>query len=221
MSKTWIPKGLKIFEKLKVILLVEDKVGGKFKGKKLIFTSENLEEINIKTVAEETVSGKIIIGETITGKTVAEGIINGKIITGETVSGKAITGKTVAEETINGKTIHGKSVDGFLKTSEDILLLEDNKRIEDIKNTHIGEDKKVDDNLQREEEFEKDKLSDTSMEIQDILKKYRDLELPDFKYPPENYIILRVYRGLGIAKLYEALTLMSKSEFVKNNTPEA
>ena len=59
------------------------------------------------------------------------------------------------------------------------------------------------------------------MEIQDILKKYRDLELPDFKYPPENYIILRVYRELGIAKLYEALTLMSKSEFVKNNTPEA
>ena len=226
MSKTWIPKGLKIFEKLKVILLVEDKVGGKFKGKKLIFTPENLEEINIKTVAEETVSGKIIIGETvsgktITGKTVAEEIINGKIITGETVSGKAITGKTVAEETINGKTIHGKSVDGFLKTSEDILLLEDNKRIEDIKNTHIGEDKKVDDNLQQEEEFEKDKLSDTSMEIQDILKKYRDLEHPDFKYPPENYIILRVYRELGIAKPYEALTLMSKSEFVKNNTPEA
>ena len=196
MSKTWIPKGLKIFEKLKVILLVEDKVGGKFKGKKLIFTPENLEKINIKTVAEETINGKII-----TGKTVTE----------ETVSGK----------TVNGKTIHGKSVDGFLKTSEDILLLEDNKRIEDIKNTHIGEDKKVDDNLQREEEFEKDKLSDTSMEIQDILKKYRDLELPDFKYPPENYIILRVYRELGIAKLYEALTLMSKSEFVKNNTPEA
>ena len=196
MSKTWIPKGLKIFEKLKVILLVEDKVGGKFKGKKLIFTPENLEEINIKTVAEET--------------------INGKIITGETVSGKTITGKTVTEETVSGK-----SVDGFLKTSEDILLLEDNKRIEDIKNTHIGEDKKVDDNLQREEEFEKDKLSDTPMEIQDILKKYRDLELPDFKYPPENYIILRVYRELGIAKLYEALTLMPKSEFVKNNTPEA
>ena len=192
MSKTWIPKGLKIFEKLKVILLVEDKVGGKFKGKKLIFTPENLEEINIKTVAEET--------------------INGKIITGETVSGKTITGKTVTEETVSGK-----SVDGFLKTSEDILLLEDNKRIEDIKNTHTGEDKKVDDNLQREEEFEKDKLSDTPMEIQDILKKYRDLELPDFKYPPENYIILRVYRELGIAKLYEALTLMPKSEFVKNN----
>ncbi|WP_373077004.1 hypothetical protein [Fusobacterium varium] len=246
LSKAWIPKGLKIFEKLKVILLAEDKVGGKFKGKKLIFTPENLEKINIKTVAEETINGKIITGETvsgktITGKTVAEETINGKIITGETVSGKTITGKTVAEETINGKiitgktvteetvsgktvngkTIYGKSVDGFLKTSEGILLLEDNKRIEDIKNTHIGEDKKVDDNLQQEEEFEKDKLSDTSMEIQDILKKYRDLELPDFKYPPENYIILRVYRDLGIAKLYEALTLMSKSEFVKNNTPEA
>ncbi|WP_462427635.1 hypothetical protein [Fusobacterium varium] len=211
MSKTWIPKGLKIFEKLKVILLVEDKVGGKFKGKKLIFTPENLEEINIKTVAGETVSGK-----TITGKTVAEETINGKIITGKT-----ITEEIVSSKTVNGKTIHGKSVDGFLKTSEDILLLEDNKRIEDINNTHIGEDKKVDDNLQREEEFEKDKLSNTPMEIQDILKKYRDLELSDFKYPPENYIILRVYRELGIAKLYEALTLMSKSEFVKNNTPEA
>ena len=221
LSKAWIPKGLKIFEKLKVILLAEDKVGGKFKGKKLIFTPENLEKINIKTVAEETINGKIITGETvsgktITGKTVAEETINGKIITGKTVTEETVSGKTV-----NGKTIYGKSVDGFLKTSEGILLLEDNKRIEDIKNTHIGEDKKVDDNLQQEEEFEKDKLSDTSMEIQDILKKYRDLELPDFKYPPENYIILRVYRDLGIAKLYEALTLMSKSEFVKNNTPEA
>lgn len=126
--------------------------------------------------------------------------------------------KFTTEQKINDEnTIPDKTVTEFLEPSEDSLLLEDNKRIEDIKNTHTGEDKKVDDNLQWEEEFEKDKLSDTPMEIQDILKKYRDLELPDFKYPPENYIILRVYRELGIAKLYEALTLMSKSEFVKNN----
>ena len=172
LGKDWIPKGLKIFENLKVIQLVEERNKGKFKGKRLIFTPENIEEME----------------------------------------------KFTNEQKINDEnTIPDKTVTEFLEPSEDSLLLEDNKRIEDINNTHTGEDKKVDDNLQWEEEFEKDKLSDTPMEIQDILKKYRDLELPDFKYPPENYIILRVYRELGIAKLYEALTLMSKSEFVKNN----
>ena len=172
LGKDWIPKGLKIFENLKVIQLVEERNKGKFKGKRLIFTPENIKEME----------------------------------------------KFTNEQKINDEnTIPDKTVTEFLEPSEDSLLLEDNKRIEDINNTHTGEDKKVDDNLQQEEEFEKDKLSDTPMEIQDILKKYRDLELPDFKYPPENYIILRVYRELGIAKLYEALTLMSKSEFVKNN----
>ena len=172
LSKDWIPKGLKIFENLKVIQLVEERNKGKFKGKRLIFTPENIEEME-KFTNEQKISDE----NTITDKTVPE----------------------------------------FLEPSEDSLYLEDNKRIEDINNTHTGKDKKVHDKLKQEEEFEKDKLSDTPMEIQDILKKYRDLGLPDFKYPPENYIILRVYRELGIAKLYEALTLMAQSEFVKNN----
>ena len=172
LSKDWIPKGLKIFENLKVIQLVEERNKGKFKGKRLIFTPENIEEME-KFTNEQKISDE----NTITDKTVPE----------------------------------------FLEPSEDSLYLEDNKRIEDINNTHTGEDKKVHDKLKQEEEFEKDKLSDTPMEIQDILKKYRDLGLPDFKYPPENYIILRVYRELGIAKLYEALILMAQSEFVKNN----
>ena len=172
LSKDWIPKGLKIFENLKVIQLVEERNKGKFKGKRLIFTPENIEEME-KFTNEQKISDE----NTITDKTVTE----------------------------------------FLEPSEDSLYLEDNKRIEDINNTHTGKDKKVHDKLKQEEEFEKDKLSDTPMEIQDILKKYRDLGLPDFKYPPENYIILRVYRELGIAKLYEALTLMAQSEFVKNN----
>ena len=163
LSKDWIPKGLKIFENLKVIQLVEERNKGKFKGKRLIFTPENIEEME-KFTNEQKISDE----NTITDKTVPE----------------------------------------FLEPSEDSLYLEDNKRIEDINNTHTGEDKKVHDKLKQEEEFEKDKLSDTPMEIQDILKKYRDLGLPDFKYPPENYIILRAYRELGIAKL---------SEFVKNN----
>ena len=172
LSKEWIPKGLKIFENLKVIQLVEERNKGKFKGKRLIFTPENIEEME-KFTNEQKISDE----NTITDKTVPE----------------------------------------FLEPSEDSLYLEDNKRIEDINNTHTGEDKKVHDKLKQEEEFEKDKLSDTPMEIQDILKKYRDLGLPNFKYPPENYIILRGYRELGIAKLYEALTLMAQSEFVKNN----
>ena len=172
LSKDWIPKGLKIFENLKVIQLVEERNKGKFKGKRLIFTPENIEEME-KFTNEQKISDE----NTITDKTVPE----------------------------------------FLEPSEDSLYLEDNKRIEDINNTHIGKDKKADDKLKQEEEFEKDKLSDTPMEIQDILKKYRDLGLPDFKYPPENYIILKAYRELGIVKLYEALTLMAQSEFVKNN----
>ena len=69
---------------------------------------------------------------------------------------------------INQKIVCGKTVAVFLKTSEDSLYLEDNKRIEDINNTHTGEDKKVHDKLKQEEEFEKDKLSDTPMEMQDI-----------------------------------------------------
>ena len=55
------------------------------------------------------------------------------------------------------------------------------------------------------------------MEIQDILKKYKELGLPDYNYRPENYIILGAWRELGAAKLFEALTEMSKSEFVKSS----
>ena len=45
LNKEWIPKGLKIFEKLKMVQLIEDRDKGKFKGKRLIFTPENIEEI--------------------------------------------------------------------------------------------------------------------------------------------------------------------------------
>ena len=44
LSKAWIPKGLKIFEELKLIQLVEERSKGKFKGKRLIFTPENIEK---------------------------------------------------------------------------------------------------------------------------------------------------------------------------------
>lgn len=207
LSKGWIPKGLKILEELKVIELVEERSKGKFKGKKLIFTPENIEEMEKFTREEEidneeTIAGEIIAEETITGETIAE-----EIITGET-----ITGKTITEETTTGKTITGETVAGFLQTSEDIFVLEDNKRLKDINNTHTEGEKNIENR-----ECKKVDMENTPVEIQQILKKYKELNLPDFDYRPENHILLRAYGELGAAKLFEALTLMSQSKFVKNN----
>ena len=161
LTKEWIPKGLKIFEKLKMVQLIEDRDKGKFKGKRLIFTPENIEEIKNLPNTE-----------------------------------KINDDNTVSE---------------FLEPSEDISYLEDNKRVKDINNTHTGEGEKANDNLKQEN------LSDAPVEIQDILKKYKELNLPEYNYRPDNYVLLGVWRELGAVKLFEALTLMSKSEFVKNN----
>jgi len=182
LSKGWIPKGLKILEELKVIELVEERSKGKFKGKKLIFTPENVEEMEKFTREEEINNEEAIAEETITG---------------ETITGKTITGETVA---------------GFLQTSEDIFVLEDNKRLKDINNTHTEGEKNIENR-----ECKKVDMENTPVEIQQILKKYKELNLPNFDYRPENYILLRAYGELGAAKLFEALTLMSQSKFVKNN----
>lgn len=202
LSKGWIPKGLKILEELKVIELVEERSKGKFKGKKLIFTPENIEEMEKFTREEESDNEETVTGKTITGETIAE-----EIITGET-----ITGKTITKETTTGKTITGETVAGFLQTSEDIFVLEDNKRLKDINNTHTEGEKNIENR-----ECKKDGMKNTPVEIQQILKKYKELNLPDFDYRPENHILLRAYGELGAAKLFEALTLMSQSKFVKNN----
>ena len=97
LSKGWIPKGLKILEELKVIELVEERSKGKFKGKKLIFTPENVEEME-KFTREEEIDNE----ETITEETTTE-----ETITGETIAEETITGETIIEETITGKTITG------------------------------------------------------------------------------------------------------------------
>ena len=202
LSKGWIPKGLKILEELKVIELVEERSKGKFKGKKLIFTPENVEEMEKFTREEEINNEETIIEETVTGKT----------ITGETIAEETITGETITEETITGKTITGETVAGFLQTSEDSFVLEDNKRLKDINNTHTEGEKNIENR-----ECKKVDMENTPVEIQQILKKYKELNLPDFDYRPENHILLRAYGELGAAKLFEALTLMSQSKFVKNN----
>ena len=202
LSKGWIPKGLKILEELKVIELVEERSKGKFKGKKLIFTPENVEEME-KFTREEEIDNE----ETITEETTTE-----ETITGETIAEETITGETIIEETITGKTITGETVAGFLQTSEDIFVLEDNKRLKDINNTHTEGEKNIENR-----ECKKDGMENTPVEIQQILKKYKELNLPDFDYRPENHILLRAYGELGATKLFEALTLMSQSKFVKNN----
>ena len=202
LSKGWIPKGLKILEELKVIELVEERSKGKFKGKKLIFTPENVEEME-KFTREEEIDNE----ETITEETTTE-----ETITGETIAEETITGETITEETITGKTITGETVAGFLQTSEDIFVLEDNKRLKDINNTHTEGEKNIENR-----ECKKVDMENTPVEIQQILKKYKELNLPDFDYRPENHILLRAYGELGAAKLFEALTLMSQSKFVKNN----
>ena len=202
LSKGWIPKGLKILEELKVIELVEERSKGKFKGKKLIFTPENVEEMEKFTREEEINNEEAIAEETITGETT----------TGETIIEETVTGKTITGETITGKTITGETVAGFLQTSEDSFVLEDNKRLKDINNTHTEGEKNIENR-----ECKKDDMENTPVEIQQILKKYKELNLPDFDYRPENYILLRAYGELGAAKLFEALTLMSQSKFVKNN----
>ncbi len=212
LSKGWIPKGLKILEELKVIELVEERSKGKFKGKKLIFTPENVEEMEKFTREEEIDNEETIAEETIIEETIAEEIIMGETITGETITEEIITGETIIGETITGKTITGETVAGFLQTSEDSFVLEDNKRLKDINNTHTEGEKNIENR-----ECKKDDMENTPVEIQQILKKYKELNLPDFDYRPENHILLRAYGELGAVKLFEALTLMSQSKFVKNN----
>ena len=212
LSKGWIPKGLKILEELKVIELVEERSKGKFKGKKLIFTPENVEEMEKFTREEEIDNEETIAEETITGETIIEETVTGETVTEETIAGEIIMGETIMGETITGKTITGETVAGFLQTSEDIFVLEDNKRLKDINNTHTEGEKNIENR-----ECKKVDMENTPVEIQQILKKYKELNLPDFDYRPENHILLRAYGELGATKLFEALTLMSQSKFVKNN----
>ena len=95
------------------------------------------------------------------------------------------------------------------ETSErDSKSIDHNKK--KTENIPIGE-------MKEKKEVIKEELNNDFVETEQILKKYNGLGLPEYKYIPENYILLKAYRELGVDKLFEALTLMSQSEFVKNN----
>lgn len=69
LSLEWIPKGLKKLEEFGILKILEEKIGGRFKGKQLIFTPENIQEIPLKTVIGKTGNGKTVNGKSVTGKT--------------------------------------------------------------------------------------------------------------------------------------------------------
>ena len=68
LHKDWIPKGLRIFQKLKIINVESNREDGRFAGKTLQFTPEKVQEIDKKsTVTQNTVTVKTVTGKTVTG----------------------------------------------------------------------------------------------------------------------------------------------------------
>lgn len=67
LSKEFIPQGLKKLKELGIIEIIADKENGKFKGKRIVFTPEKIQEIETKNT-QKTVDGKTVNGELVGGK---------------------------------------------------------------------------------------------------------------------------------------------------------
>ena len=50
--------------------------------------------------------------------------------------------------------------------------------------------------------------------VREILKKYSELGLPSYEYPPEKNLVMKAYGELGAKGIFKALEIMSKSNFV-------
>ena len=50
--------------------------------------------------------------------------------------------------------------------------------------------------------------------IREILKKYSELGLPSYEFPPEKNLVMKAYGELGAKGIFKALEIMSKSNFV-------
>lgn len=61
------------------------------------------------------------------------------------------------------------------------------------------------------------KVENSQPIIQDILKKYSELNLPVCEYAPKDYIIMECLQTLGAENLFKALRLMSESDYVQQN----
>ena len=51
--------------------------------------------------------------------------------------------------------------------------------------------------------------------IIDIMKKYEELNLPDYEFLPDNSVFVNCIQALGAEKLFKALEIMSQSEYTK------
>lgn len=60
-------------------------------------------------------------------------------------------------------------------------------------------------------------LCDEPIFIQQILQKYNDLQLPKYEYRPSNKTIMDCVNMFGIKDLFNALEVISKSDFCMNN----
>lgn len=60
-------------------------------------------------------------------------------------------------------------------------------------------------------------LCDEPIFIQQILQKYNELGLPKYEYKPSNKAIMDCVNMFGIKDLFNALVVMSKSDFCMNN----
>ena len=50
--------------------------------------------------------------------------------------------------------------------------------------------------------------------MREILKKYNELGLPPYEYPPEKNLVMKAYGELGAEGVFKGLEIMSKSNFV-------
>lgn len=66
LSKEFIPQGLKKLKELGIIEIIADKENGKFKGKRIVFTPEKIQEIETKNTPK-TVDGKTVNGKSASG----------------------------------------------------------------------------------------------------------------------------------------------------------
>ncbi len=139
--------------------------------------------------------------------------------------------KKIVMKVKNGK--HGKYM--YLSFGENYHeLLEkqsEEKQTEEVKNFHEG-DEKISGGVMKNFHIKDPSIINPSIIIkknnthrahvgvpvvEDILKKYRECNLPEFEFAPKNHVIMECLNTLGAEKLFKAFEMMKESSFVKNN----
>ena len=88
----------------------------------------------------------------------------------------------------------------------------DKKEVEDMTNCHIKDSSITDYSIKNNNITHTEEKAEPI--IEDILKKYREYNLPDYTFKPSNHIILNCVHTLGASNLFKAFEIMGKSSFV-------